>query len=219
MKEECDEVIKNMKNWYNVAALKHQYAIDTNRDTMPIFQLFVDKLLKAKVVELGCGNGIPIGKALLELDIDYVGVDLSETQIELAKKELPKHSESFRVGEMIEFLTSLSANSLGGIVSQFAIFHVPRYLHCYLFELIKQKLKPGAPVLFTCHPSSWEGYESAFFDSPMFWSNFSNEWYSITLKELGFEFISSFRHQVIFNDKPEIQYFMLYCKPNRVENE
>ena len=208
--KESKTAIDKVKDGYNKIAPLHAKAVDLSRDSMPIFNEFLKSLKQGKIVELGCGNGIPIGRALIETGIDYVGVDISEEQIQLAKQEFPNAWDRFFVNDMISFLEEQKNNTLGGIVSQFAIFHMPRYYHVYLFELIRLKLKPDAPVLFTCADSNWEGTEEDFFGSEMYWSNFSNEWYQVTLKELGFVFMSSIRQVAMFNNEDEVQYFMMY---------
>lgn len=208
-------IISNVKNWYNVAAIEYQKANDKNRQELQIFQLFLSLVDKGPVLELGCGNGIPIGKALLEAGITYRGIDISETQIKIAKESLPEFENAFEVAEMIEYLKRQDDNSLIGVVSQFAMFHLPRILHTYLFELIKQKLTSGGYVFFTCAEGNWEGYENNWLKAPkMYWSNFSNEWYSVTLRELGYAFVNSFRHEAMFDDQPEIHYYMLFKKPD-----
>ena len=72
---------------------------------------------------------------------------------------------------------------IGGIVALFSIFHLPRTLHVTLFTEIRRVLLPSAPLLFTCHPSSWEGFEPDWMGAnEMFWSNFSHKWYLQTLE-------------------------------------
>ncbi len=164
-------------------------------------------------MELGFGNGKPIAENLIQNGFDYVGIDISDRQVELARSYFPKHKERFEQGEMLQFCKKADAESFGGVISMFAIFHLPRIYHLELFCEIQRILKNGAPVLFTCHNSVWEGMEENWLGAPqMFWSNFLNRWYELTLRELGFTFVASYRKVVQFTGKDETQYFILFVK-------
>ena len=209
------EIIDEIRLGYNKAAENYQHLVDQNRSSIPIYQDFKRMILKEwKVVELGCGDGLPIGRDLIDSDYNYQGIDLSDSQIVLARNKNPNHKENFKQDEMFSFCRDTENNSLGGLVSMFAIFHLPRIHHVELFTEILRILKPGAPIMFTCHPNGWEGTQSDWLSAPeMYWSHFSYSWYDKTLRELGFEFVSSYRTVTEFNEKDEIRYFMLFRKP------
>lgn len=209
------DIIDKIRSGYNEAAESYQHLVDQDRPSTPVYQQFKTMVLnKYKIVELGCGDGLPIGKDLLDSGYNYHGIDLSDSQIELARDKIPEYKENFRQGEMLSFCKDTKNNSLGGLVSMFAIFHLPRIHHAELFAEILRILKPGAPILFTCHPEGWEGTQTDWLSaSEMYWSHFSYSWYDKTLRELGFEFVSSYRTVTEFNEKDEIRYFVLFRKP------
>jgi len=186
--------------------------IDLSRTKLGIYSEFKRKI-PGNVLELGFGNGKPIAEDLLESGFEYIGIDISERQLELAGANLPKCRKSFIRAEMLDYCKNEEPDSVGGTIAMFSIFHLPREKHVELFSEIQRILKHGAPLLFTCHPSNWEGVENDWMEAPeMFWSNFSNRWYKLTLTELGYTFISAYRKITVFNNMEEIQYFLLFVK-------
>ena len=81
-------------------------------------------------MDVGCGSGIPIDEFLLDRGFSVTGMDISEEQINLAKKNLPKGK--FSVVEMSDI--SFPESSLDSIISFYAIFHIPREEHFSLFK-------------------------------------------------------------------------------------
>lgn len=118
----------------------------------------------AKVLDLGCGNGIPTSRLLSE-QYDVVGVDISETQIERAKALVP--TATFLVGDM----TSLEfpPESLDAIVSFYALIHVPVEEQRELVARIGKWLRPGGVCLLTTGVRAWTGLDD-FYGTTMYWS-------------------------------------------------
>ncbi|MHA2169337.1 MAG: class I SAM-dependent methyltransferase [Candidatus Kariarchaeaceae archaeon] len=209
--KKIDDIADIVRKGYDKASHQHQFETDQTRTKLAIYQEFKALLLDGPVVELGFGDGSPIGIDLLDSGYDYQGIDISESQVKLARSKFPQYIDNFNQGEMIDYCYNQKDNSLGGLVSMFAIFHIPRSAHVELFSEILRILKSGAPLMFTCHPSTWEGTEENWLGArKMYWSNFSNKWYDLTLRELGFVFVMQFRKVTIFNKMEEIQYFMLF---------
>lgn len=141
---------------------------------------------KAKILDLGCGSGIPIDRYLLEKDFEVTGVDISEEQINLAKKNLPKGD--FFVGDMLEI--DFPNNSFDATVSFYAIFHLPREEHASVLKNIFSILKPGGYLLVTMGLSDWEGTEKDFHGVKMFWSHYGREKNLELIKSSGFNIIN-----------------------------
>ena len=206
------DITELVRKGYNQAVNNYQKEMDNSRLKLYIYKEFKALVNKGKILELGCGNGFPIGFDLLENDFDYTGIDISEKQIELAKKDHPKH---FEVASMNDYLDRVDCNSLDGIVTMFADFHLPKEGRRKLYEKIFDKLRINSHLLFTCHPGNWEGYiENWLGAEKMFWSTLPNEWYQKNIEEIGFVMVTVHRTIAKFNGKDEVQYFMLYRKPS-----
>jgi len=141
---------------------------------------------RAKILDLGCGAGIPVDRYLLEKNFEVIGVDISEEQIFLAKKNLPKGD--FFVGDMSKI--NFPESSFDAVISFYAIFHLPREEHVSVLKNIYSFLKPGGFLLITMGSSDWEGTEKDFHGVKMFWSHYGREKNLELIKSAGFNIIT-----------------------------
>jgi cyclopropane fatty-acyl-phospholipid synthase-like methyltransferase len=141
----------------------------------------------SRVLDLGCGAGVPITLALSQR-YDVTGVDFSTEQIALAKVQVP--DATFLQADMTT--CAFPEGSFDAVVSFFAIFHVPREEHAALFERVGGWLKPGGYFLATLALDNEAAYtEGDYFGQEMHWSNFGIEEYERLLVEIGFEVLDS----------------------------
>jgi len=151
----------------------------------------------------------------LSHNIHYHGIDISETQISIAKEENPQLQSNFEVAEMLSYCSKQKSDSLCGILCLFSLFHLPRLNHVELFTNIFRILKKGAPVLFTVGEKAHEGFEEDWLGArKMYWSIFSPLWYELTLSELGFELLTKFKEDKNFLGEREITWYLLFRKPD-----
>lgn len=144
----------------------------------------------ARVLDVGCGTGIPIAKYLVERNYALVGIDLSLEMIAAARKNVPR-AEFFRMN-MIDL--DLPTASFDGLVACYSLFHVPREQHRRIFELFRDVLKPSGCMLVSIGSSDWEGTEE-YYGVEMYWSHYSPEQTAAIISDCGF--------RLIFNRKIE----------------
>ncbi|MHA2365636.1 MAG: methyltransferase domain-containing protein [Candidatus Hodarchaeales archaeon] len=207
-----EEIIELVRKGYLTAALPYRKQKDDSIIHLKIFQEWLSQVKNGPILELGCGAGFPVAKAILEADKDYYGIDLAESQIKLAKKEFSSNKDSFHVAEMLSFCKQAKSSLYGGIISLFSIRHLPRIYHVELFTLIRRILMEDAPILLSAPISSGEGTANDWFNSKMYWSHFSYKWYHQTLSELGFKLIMKFREEKIFLGENEVTWYLLFKK-------
>lgn len=99
----------------------------------------------AAVLDLGCGAGVPVTRWLVERGFAVTGVDLSERQLELARRLAP--GATFVKSDMSEL--SLAPETFGAVVAFYSIIHVPREEHPALLADIYRWLEPGGSLLAT----------------------------------------------------------------------
>ncbi|WP_263771497.1 class I SAM-dependent methyltransferase [Propionivibrio soli] len=107
----------------------------------------------AKVLDLGCGPATQLGQvAQLNPDISFLGVDLSATMLDSARKHAAALSLP-NVGFQVEDITQLegiSDQSVDAVISTMAVHHLPtRDLLDKCFQQIARVLKPGGAVYLT----------------------------------------------------------------------
>jgi len=137
------------------------------------------------ILDVGCGAGVPIDKYFLERGHKIIGLDISEKQIELARKNLP--SGEFKVEDMSEL--SENEYNVDAVVSFYAIFHTPRETHGEILKKIYSFLNTNGLLLITMGSSEWEGKEDNFFGGKMSWSHYGKEKNRQLVKEAGFKIL------------------------------
>ncbi|MGD0273364.1 MAG: class I SAM-dependent methyltransferase [Gaiellaceae bacterium] len=120
----------------------------------------------ARVLDLGCGAGIPSTRLLAER-FEVVGVDISEVQLQLARKNVPE--ATFVHGDFSEL--AFPDESFDGITAFYSISHVPRDEHARLFARVAGWLKPGGLFLATLGANGSPDWTGEWLGFPMFFSS------------------------------------------------
>ena len=142
----------------------------------------------AKVVELGCATGLPVGAALADRS-RYHGVDGSAGMVAAARENVPGGSFEQADMRVVEF----EGASLDAVVAFFSIVHVPREDHEALFAKIGQWLKPGGWFVGSLANRDDPGsvLEEWLNEEPMYWSTFDAATNLNLLQAAGFEIVDS----------------------------
>jgi cyclopropane fatty-acyl-phospholipid synthase-like methyltransferase len=122
-----------------------------------------------RILELGCGDGEPVGR-LLAGRFDYTGVDLSREQLARAAASIP-------AGRFIhaDYTTlDLEPGSLPAVVAIYTFNHVPRAELPPLLGRIHEWLAPGGVLLASFGRSGGEGVEHDWLGVPMFFGSYTD---------------------------------------------
>lgn len=161
----------------------------------------------AKVLDAGCGAGVPITK-LLSQHFDVTGVDFSETQIELAHQAVP---HAWFICQDMTKLAFPDA-SFDAVCSYYAIIHVPRQEHRRLLLNFYRMLKPNGFALLFMGAGDLPGdTEEDWFGARMYWSHYDGETNVKMLRECGFNIV--FSRSVADNLSESVHLFILAQKP------
>lgn len=175
---------KIVEKGYNKIAKEYQancHSFDNKKE----IEKFVSLLPKsAKVLDVGCGAGVPVTKFLVESGFDVTGVDFSEGMLKLARKNVPK--AKFIKKDMTEL--DFKNNSFDGLTACYSITHVPREKHFSLFQSFHKILKPKGVMLVSLGPDEWEGTDE-YYGAEMFWSHYSPEESLQIIKDAGFQIV------------------------------
>jgi ubiquinone/menaquinone biosynthesis C-methylase UbiE len=146
----------------------------------------------APVLDLGCGAGIPATLRLAQQGFAVTGVDISDRQLELARKRVP--SAAFIKADMASL--AFPRNSFDAVTAFYSIIHVPKEEHASLVANISRWLKPSGAFLATWPMSAWEGEEENWegWGATMWWSHYGQEDYLRMLSEAGFAIASAEVH-------------------------
>ncbi len=181
---------QTVKAGYN--AIAKRYLDERRRDSEDVRLLddLIGRLpLHAKVLDGGCGAGVPITQILSER-FNVTGVDFSETQIELAKRNVPQ--AEFLCQDMTQL--DFPDHMFDAICSYYAIIHIPREEHESLIENFYRMLKPNGYALLCLGAKDLiDDIDDDFFGTRMYWSHFDSKTYLVMLKGVGFSTIWSKR--------------------------
>ncbi len=153
----------------------------------------------AKILDLGCGAGLPTTAKLAE-HFNVTGVDISEKQIERARANVP--NATFFCADIAKL--DFEEKGFDGVAAFFSIIHMPRDEHTAVIRSIARWLRPGGLVVASlpCRPGK-VGYEEDWMGAPMFWSGFGAEVYTTLVAEAGLEIVSS-----SIDDRPDLDNFL-----------
>ena len=178
-----------VRKGYNKVAERLQDVFDLEVERLNPLADFSSRIPQmGHILDAGCGNGLY--SRYLSEEFKVIGVDISEKQIELAKQNAPK--ANFICEDMTKI--NYPDEYFDGILSFYAIIHVPRDEHYDLLSNFYRMLKfNGAVLLIFQSNNDPESYEENFFDRGvrMYWSGFDKNTNLSMLKDIGFKIIWS----------------------------
>jgi ubiquinone/menaquinone biosynthesis C-methylase UbiE len=99
----------------------------------------------ARVLDIGCGNGVPITKALVAAHIRVVAIDSASKMLAHFRLNLPA---TFAVRAVAQTLPFADA-TFDGAVAWGVMFHLPQAEEIRVIAGVARVLKPGGSFLFT----------------------------------------------------------------------
>lgn len=197
-----------VKSSYDVIAAQYVAVRNEETEDVQLLQELMARLPEgAKILDAGCGAGVPIAK-LLSQRFNVIGVDFSETQIELARQAVPQ--ARFICQDMTEL--AFPDASFGAICSYYAIIHVPRKEHRRLLLNFHRMLKPSGFALLCMGAGDLPGdTEEDWFGARMYWSHYDGETNVRMLRECGFNVV--FAKSVADSLSEGVHLFILLQKP------
>lgn len=123
----------------------------------------------AAVLDIGCGCGVPVARSLADAGHQVTGVDISDVQIERARRLVP--SGTFIRVDATRL--NLQPVSFDAVVCLYALIHMPLPEQPRLIGRIASWLRPGGWLLATVGHNAWTGTEDNWLDgpAPMWWSH------------------------------------------------
>lgn len=139
------------------------------------------------VLDAGCGAGAPVMAQLSDAGLQPVGLDISMAQLRLARAR--RAMTNVAEGDLAAL--PFRDGVFDGLVSFYAVIHVPRADHSVVFSEFWRVLRSGGVALLCVgsddlpedhDPASWLGV-------PMFWSHFDAATNLAMLAAAGFEIL------------------------------
>jgi ubiquinone/menaquinone biosynthesis C-methylase UbiE len=120
----------------------------------------------ARVVDLGCGAGIPATRELVGHGLTVLGVDFSMVQLRRARRLVP----AARLVQADMTTLQLSPASTDAVVAFYSLIHVPVTDQQELFPRIRRWLRPGGYFLAIVGARRWTG-TAPYLGADMYWDH------------------------------------------------
>jgi 2-polyprenyl-3-methyl-5-hydroxy-6-metoxy-1,4-benzoquinol methylase len=169
---------------YDAVSRRYRGDHDAPPEYEPWLELLRSRLpLRADVLDLGCGCGVPMSQQLARLGHSVLGVDVSRVQIERARILVPEAGFMQADAGNLQF----EANSFDAVICLYVLIHLPEDEQRHLVSAIASWLRPGALLVATVGVRAWTGEESDWLGggARMWWSNPGSDIYRKWLVSAG----------------------------------
>jgi SAM-dependent methyltransferase len=127
--------------------------------------------IHSRVLDLGCGPGVPVTREVAARGHDVVGIDGSAAQISFARAKVPNANFIHADMTRIEFAPA----SLDAVAAFYSITHIPREEHAGLLRRIASWLKPGGVFLASLGADESPDWKGNWLGVEMFFSHYGAE--------------------------------------------
>lgn len=199
-------------NGYDQAAEQHEAWSHTVR--VAERERYTDWVLEnlpqgASVLDLGCGTGTLTTTFLAER-FQLTGVDISQKHIEMAQVAVP--NATFIHADMTTL--DFPAASFDGIVSFYALFHLPREEQAMMLQQIATWLRAGGLFIGTLGFKSNSGdIDDNWLGTTMYWSSYDGATNQRLVEEAGLEIVQANVETAVEFDKPITFLWIIAQKP------
>ncbi|MFZ0215812.1 MAG: methyltransferase domain-containing protein [Candidatus Dormiibacterota bacterium] len=139
----------------------------------------------SKVVDLGCGAGIPC-TATLARTHDVLGVEISAEQLRRARTNVP--AARFVKADLAS--VALPLDTMDAVTAFYCLTLVPRIGHADVLRRIAGWLRSGGYLLATLSArGETDGFQDDFVGVPMYFSGYGPEINRQLLEDAGFELV------------------------------
>ena len=173
-----------VRKGYNKIAKEYQANRHIFKNSKELEEFASSLSENAKILDVGCGAGVPVTKFLVECGFDVTGVDFSESMLKLARKNVPK--AKFIKKDMTKM--DFEDDSFDGLTAFYSVFHIPKEKHFFLFKSFHRILKDQGVMMICIGGDEWEG-TAEYFGTEMFWSHYSSEKSLQLVKDAEFQII------------------------------
>ncbi|KAB1140178.1 methyltransferase domain-containing protein [Streptomyces luteolifulvus] len=165
----------------------------------------------SRVLDLGCGTGVPTARQLTDAGFDVVGVDLSGGMVDLARQYVP--AATFHQLDLAD-LRPGGPRDLGrfdAVAAFFSLLMLPRAEIPLAVRTIHQVLAPGGLFVLSMVEADVDDFEIPFLGHTIRVSGYLREDLRKVVEDGGFEIVREFSYTfapAVADVPPEEQVFL-----------
>ncbi|MGW0760731.1 class I SAM-dependent DNA methyltransferase [Streptomyces sp. NPDC002814] len=168
----------------------------------------------SRVLDLGCGTGLPTARQLAEAGLDVVGVDLSDGMIALARKHVP--TGEFHQADIADLRPGgpLDLGRFDGVAAFFSLLMLPRAEIPLALRTVRHLLRPGGLLALSMVEADVDDFSIPFIGRSIRVSGYLRDELREVVETASFEIgdESSYTYAPAAADiQPEVQIF-LHCR-------
>ncbi len=164
----------------------------------------------SRVLDVGCGTGIPTARQLADAGHRVTGIDISDGMLALARRDVPV--AEFRSMDAVDLDSSLGGFS--AVVAFFSLLMLPRAEIPPVLEKIHDLLEPGGHFLLSMVEADLDDTPIRFLGNQIRVTGYMRDELRALVTKAGFE-VTEMRHlsyaPASTQVPPEVQLF-LFCR-------
>lgn len=138
----------------------------------------------ARVLDIGCGSGIPIASYLVARGHTVTGVDGSPEMLALFRSNLPEET-----AEVADMRSLNLERRYGGLIAWDSLFHLTPYDQRMMFSIFRNHAETDAPLLFTSGPAFGDAV-GTLENEPLYHASLDPDEYRRLLDLHGFDVVA-----------------------------
>lgn len=169
---------------------RHAGAFEQQRSTNLFERAWLDRFLdllpvNGQILDIGCGNGMPIADYFIRQGFQVSGVDSSPPMIDRCLQRFPE--QRWAVADM---RTLALGNRFDGLIAWDSFFHLTREDQRQMFTIFRQHANSLAVLMFTSGTSNGEAI-GTFEGEALYHASLAPEEYRQLLQEQGFSVVKT----------------------------
>ncbi|MGW6063154.1 class I SAM-dependent methyltransferase [Streptomyces sp. NPDC055189] len=170
----------------------------------------------ARVLDVGCGTGLPTAGQLADAGHSVLGIDLSSGMLDIARKNVPADNAEFRQLD-VAALRAEGPDGVGqfdGIAAFFALLMLPRDEIPYALRLLHGLLRPGGLLALSMVEADLDDAGIPFLGHTIRVSGYLRDELRQVVRDAGFDILEedTYSYAPASTDVPPEHQIFLHCR-------
>lgn len=170
----------------------------------------------SRILDVGCGTGLPTARRLADAGHSVLGIDLSSGMLDLARKNVPAPNAEFRQLD-VAALRAEGPGGVGqfdGIAAFFALLMLPRAEIPYALRLLHGLLRPGGLLALSMVEADLDDAGIPFLGHTIRVSGYLRDELRQVVRDAGFDIVEedTYSYAPASTEVPPEHQLFLHCR-------